>query len=186
MPQPSKAFGISQLVRQAGSRQRWLYPVPFGRGGPWECRSSGTGPGIPGSPSRQSQRSCIPPGTGASGEEGTGKQEFSCHWAPRKLCRSVYLCLPPGASKQVRTGRLWFVTHGELNSRAGNLAAAIVVLPPFTLCLGEAWPLGTNASQDKQLILSPAPGKGRDISAQAQTPENQDNRPLPQKNCWKN
>ena len=76
------------------------------------------------------------------GEEGTGKQEFSCHWAPRRLCRSVYLCLPPGASKQVRTGRLRFVTHGELNSRAGNLAAAIVVLPPFTLYLGEAGPLG--------------------------------------------
>ena len=73
VPQPSKAFGISQLVRRAGSRQRGLYPVPFGRGGPRECRSSGTGPGIPGRPSRQSQRSCIPPGTGASGGGGHRK-----------------------------------------------------------------------------------------------------------------
>ena len=51
----SGAFGRSQSVRPAGSRaaftleagnRRWLCPIPFRRGGPWECRSSSTEPQI--------------------------------------------------------------------------------------------------------------------------------------------
>ena len=50
----------------------------------------------------------------------TGKQEFSCHWTPSKLCSSVHPHLPTGASRLVWTWRLWLVTLGELDSRARN------------------------------------------------------------------
>ena len=151
MPQPSGAFGRSPLAMPAGpgvpftleasNGWKWLYPVPFRRSSPWECGSSGTGLRITERPSRQSQKSSVPPGIDGSGE-GTGQQELSCRWAPGKLCRSVHPDLPPEAYRPVWTGRLWLVTHRELDSRAGNLAAAVVVfLFCFTLCLwGEGLP----------------------------------------------
>ena len=55
--------------------------------------------------------------------------------------------------------------QGALGSRAGGLAAAIIFF-------------------SSSFHLSS--GKSQGISAQAQTPENQHSRPLPQKNCWKN
>ena len=58
------------------------------------------------------------------------------------LCRSAHPCLPPGASRPVRTGRLCLVTDRELDSRAGNLAAAIFFSLLFTLHRGEVGPLG--------------------------------------------
>lgn len=92
-----------------------------------------------------------------------------------------------GASRPVWTGRLRLVTLGELNSRAGNLAAAIVVFPLVSPCAWERWGCqGKEASQDKQLTWSPAPSEGWDISTQAQTPENQHSRHFPQKTSWKN
>ena len=173
------------LTPDPSTERRWLCPVPFGRGGPQERRSSGAGPWIPGSPSGQSQRSSVPPGTGGSGE-GTGQWDLSCRWVLCKLCRSVHPDLLPGPSRPVCTGRLRLVTCRELDSRAGNLATINFVFPLcFTLCLGEVGLLGIKASQDTQLPLSPAPGRGQDSSPR-HTPEDQHSRPLPQKTSWKN
>ena len=61
------------------------------------------------------------------------------------------------------------VTAGA-ESRAGELAAITVVVPPdVTLCLGESSSQGTEASQDKQLPQSCAPGMERGISPDAHT-----------------
>ena len=119
--------------------------------------------------------------------EGTGQRELSCHWVQHRLCRSVYLRLPPGAPRPVCTGRLWLVTSRELTSE-------LEIWPPplFSFCFVSpcAWERqgleGTKASQNKQLRLSPAPGKGWGIPPRHRHLRiSTADRPLPQKNCWK-
>ena len=46
------------------------------------------------------------------------------------------------------------------DSRAGELAATRLVVPPSVTCLGQSRLPGNRASQDKQLPLSRAPGRG--------------------------
>ena len=71
--------------------------------------------------------------------------------------------LPPEHLGQCGLGAA-VVTVGA-DSRAGELAATSVVVPPcVTLCLEEAGCQGAEASRGKQLPLSPAPGGGRGIS----------------------
>ena len=188
VPQLSGAFGRSQLVMQTGSGAAfaleagngwgWLCPVPFRRSGRQDRGSSSTGPWIPGHPRGQNRQSSIPPGTGGS-TEGTGKRKVSCRSDPASC--AVHLHLPPGASRPVITGRLQLVTRGELGFRAGNLATAIFSLFVSPCVWERRGHQGTKASQDKQLTLSPTPGKRWGISTQAQTPENKHGRPLPQK-----
>ena len=76
------------------------------------------------------------------------------------------------------------VTAGA-DSRAGELAAASVVVPPcVTLCPGEA----KGREQASQGVnSSPEPGIQRVAGQlpQVHTPENQHSRPLPQKTSWK-
>ena len=74
----------------------------------------------------------------------------------------------------------------------GELTLELKIWPPPLLffilvspCALERW-IPTKETQDKQLTLSPAPSQGRDISTQAQTPENHHSRSLPQKTSWKN
>ena len=90
------------------------------------------------------------------------------HRTPRTLPQAVQTSTPApvlGASRPVQTGRLQLVTCGELGSRAGNLATAIVVfLPSFTSCWEGRGRQGTQASRGKQPPLTPGPGRGRGSS----------------------
>ena len=90
-----------------------LSSVTFGRGGPQEHGSTGTGPWIWGRWRGQIQLSSILFGRGRP-QEGTGQQELYFHWVPFSLCRPVHLYLPPGASRPVWTRRLWCHTCREL------------------------------------------------------------------------
>ena len=71
--------------------------------------------------SGQSQGSFTLPGTGRS-EEGTGKQELSCHAVLHKLCRSEHLRGPQEHLGQCGLGDYLVTQEG---STPGNLAAAI-------------------------------------------------------------
>ena len=116
--------------------------LPFGRGGPWECGSSGIGPWTPEHPSRQ--------GWDKQKWGGQRKARILLPLAAPKLCRSALSCLPPGPSRPGQIWRLQLVLAGnstpELEIWLQVLLLFLLVSP---LCLGEVGLPGNKASQGK-------------------------------------
>ena len=171
------AFGRSQSGRRAGSGQRWLCPIPFWRGSPQEHGCSRALD--PRAPKQTKPGILCPPGVGGSGE-GTGQRGLSCHRAPPS-CADQCICTSLGALRPVWTGRLRLVTQGELNPKLETWLPSFFIFLCCTLCLGGAGRPGNRGLGGKQLPLSPAPGKGRGISTQVHTPENQHSSPSPRR-----
>ena len=111
-------------VAQVGAPHEWAAQ-------PWERHSRGAGPGIKGA-GRHSPRSGTPPGI-RRGQEDTGQQGHSCRWWPRAV--QIGATPPLEHPGPCRLGAA-VVTAGA-DFRAGQLAAATVVVPPgVTLYLG--------------------------------------------------
>ena len=86
---------------------------------------------------------------------GPGQRRCSCHGAPQP-CRSA-----PTALRSIQASADWetvVVTVGA-DSSTGDLATTSVVVPPGVTWM-ERGCQGTGVSQDKQLPLSHAPGRG--------------------------
>ena len=98
--------------------------------------------------------------------------------------------MDPHSPRSIYTSADWetaLVVNGELTPELEIWTPPLLF---FILVSPSDWKgqgcQGTKASQDKQLTLNPGPGRGRGITVQAHTPENQHGRPLPQKTSWKN
>ena len=106
------AFGRIQSVRWASSRQRWLCPIPFMRGGPWKCGSSNKGPRSQGTLVDKASDPALPLGQ-AESRRAQDSEDSSATGHP--LAVQISAPTPAqGASRPVQTGRLWLVAHGEL------------------------------------------------------------------------
>ena len=98
-----------------------------------------------------------------------------------KLCRSAHPSQSQEHLGQCRLGDyISYLRGAQLQSwKSGHCYCGISSL--FQHVTGRGRLRGTKASQDKQLPLSLAPSLGQGSSVQAQKPENQHGRPLPQK-----
>ena len=188
----TRAFGRNQLVMPASSRapitlepgnkQRGLSFIPFGRGNPQEHGSSGTEPQ---SEDAEVHKTGYPPFP--LGQVEAGRAQESENSLAAGCPQAVQISAPEPAPRSiwpVWTGRLGLSTWGKLLA----VELEIWLLPFFSssFCLSTG---GGGASREQRinsLHWARPLGKGRGISAQAQTPENQHSRPFPQKNCWKN
>ena len=124
------------FTAEAGCRRWWLDSFP-------SCPArerdySGAGPGVQGARGHSPGSGALPE-TGR-GQEGTGWEHAPASRSP-ELCRSA--TPTPGALGSCRLGAAVVTAVAGADSRAGELAAASVVVPSgVTLCLGGAGPQG--------------------------------------------
>ena len=92
-------------------------------------------PQIPGYRSRQSHNYIFPLGQTEAGREQDSKNSPTTGHPQAVQISALAPAL--GVSRSVWTGRLWLVTHGELNSRARNLAALLCFSSVFHFVPGR-------------------------------------------------